>query len=49
MGDTGVGKTKLLLRYTDYFYDLRINPTLPVDFKVQCIKMDGKIIRLKIW
>ncbi|PNY00273.1 ras-related protein RABC1-like [Trifolium pratense] len=48
IGDSGVGKSCLLLRFTsDDFQDL--SPTIGVDFKVKYLTMDGKILKLAVW
>lgn len=49
VGDSGVGKSCLLIRYTDdAFSDCHI-ATIGVDFKIQTIQMDGKLIKLNMW
>ncbi|XP_045826822.1 ras-related protein RABC1-like [Trifolium pratense] len=48
IGDSGVGKSCLLLRFTsDDFQDL--SPTIGVDFKVKYLTMDGKNLKLAVW
>ncbi|CAL5214594.1 unnamed protein product [Lathyrus oleraceus] len=48
IGDSGVGKSSLLLRFTsDDFEDL--SPTIGVDFKVKYVSMEGKKLKLAIW
>ncbi|KAL3016627.1 hypothetical protein AAZX31_06G224400 [Glycine max] len=48
IGDSGVGKSSLLLSFTsDAFEDL--SPTIGVDFKVKYVTMGGKKLKLAIW
>ncbi|CAL5206608.1 unnamed protein product [Lathyrus oleraceus] len=48
IGDSGVGKSTLLLRFTsDNFEDL--SPTIGVDFKVKYVTLGGKKLKLAIW
>ncbi|URD99072.1 RAB [Musa troglodytarum] len=48
IGDSGVGKSSLLLRFTsDSFEDL--SPTIGVDFKLKMVTLGGKKLRLAIW
>jgi len=49
LGESGVGKSNLVLRYTDdSFSDLYIS-TIGVDFKFKQIRLDGKNVKLQIW
>lgn len=48
IGDSGVGKSSLLVRFTaDTFDDL--SPTIGVDFKVKMMTLGGKKLKLTIW
>ncbi|XP_074589109.1 ras-related protein RABC1-like isoform X1 [Curcuma longa] len=48
IGDSGVGKSSLLLRFTsDSFEDL--SPTIGVDFKVKIVNVGGKRLKLAVW
>ncbi|CDO71904.1 hypothetical protein BN946_scf184940.g51 [Trametes cinnabarina] len=49
IGDSGVGKSCLLLRFAeDAFTDSYLS-TIGVDFKIRTIQLDGKTVKLQIW
>lgn len=49
IGDSGVGKSCLLLRFADDLYSESYISTIGVDFKIRTIQLDDKIIKLQIW
>ncbi|XBW38243.1 hypothetical protein QEN19_003832 [Hanseniaspora menglaensis] len=50
IGDSGVGKSCLLLRFADNTYNSDYISTIGVDFKIKTIKLDNdKIVKLQIW
>jgi Ras-related protein Rab-1A len=50
IGDSGVGKSCLLLRFADDYFPESYLPTIGVDFKIRTIELDdGKKIKLQIW
>merc|ERR1712196_103156 len=49
MGDSGVGKTCLLLRYANQSFSPTFITTIGIDFKIKNIELDGKRIKLQIW
>lgn len=49
IGNSGVGKSSLLLRFADDVFTDNFMPTIGVDFKIRTIEVDGKTIKLQIW
>lgn len=49
VGDSGVGKSNILLRYADDKFDETYNPTVGVDYKIRTIKLGQKVYKLQIW
>eukprot|EP01134_Creolimax_fragrantissima_P004062 CFRG4062T1 len=49
IGDSGVGKTCVLFRFSDDSYNSTFISTIGIDFKIRTIEMDGKKIKLQIW
>ncbi|KAG0725155.1 Ras-related protein Rab-18 [Chionoecetes opilio] len=49
IGESGVGKSSLLLRFTDDTFDIEQSATIGVDFKVKTVTVDGNTVKLAIW
>jgi Ras-related protein Rab-18 len=51
IGDSGTGKSSLLLRFTDdlFLSPDKVSATIGVDFKVKTILVDDKRYKLTIW
>lgn len=49
IGDSGVGKSCLLLRFSDDSFTTSFITTIGIDFKIKTIELDGKRIKLQIW
>ncbi|XP_049319879.1 ras-related protein Rab-15 isoform X2 [Astyanax mexicanus] len=49
LGDSGVGKTCLLCRFTDNEFLPQHVSTIGVDFKMKTLEVDGVKVRIQIW
>jgi Ras-related protein Rab-35 len=49
IGDSGVGKSSLLLRFAENVFSGTFISTIGVDFKVRTVNIDDQRIRLQIW
>ena len=47
IGESGVGKTCLLLRFTDDSFTANHLTTIGIDFKIKIIKLEDKLIKSK--
>ena len=49
LGDSDVGKSSLILRYTDDTFNSKLINSIGVDFKMKKQEIDGKVIKVQIW
>ncbi|KAK4484537.1 hypothetical protein RD792_007121 [Penstemon davidsonii] len=49
IGDSGVGKSNLLSRFTKNEFNLESKSTIGVEFATKSLNIDGKIIKAQIW
>ena len=49
IGDSGVGKSCLLLRFSDDSFTTSFITTIGIDFKIRTIEENGKRLKLQIW
>lgn len=49
VGDSGVGKTSLLVRYCEDTFQADYLSTIGVDFKIKRVEMNGCNVTLNIW
>ncbi|KAE8701375.1 Ras-related protein RABA5a [Hibiscus syriacus] len=49
IGDSAVGKSNLLSRFARNEFDNNSKATTGVEFRTQCVKIDGKEVKAQIW
>lgn len=49
IGDSNIGKSSILYRFSDDVFNNKYISTIGVDFKIKTIVIDNKIIKLQIW
>jgi len=49
IGDSGVGKSSLLVRFADNHFSGNYITTIGVDFKIRTIEINGERVKLQIW
>ncbi|KAI7727449.1 hypothetical protein M8C21_024060 [Ambrosia artemisiifolia] len=49
IGDSGVGKSNLLSRFTRNEFNLETKSTIGVEFATRSLDVDGKVIKAQIW
>ncbi|KAJ0631524.1 putative small GTP-binding protein [Helianthus annuus] len=49
IGDSGVGKSNLLSRFTRNEFSLESKSTIGVEFATRSIKVDEKVVKAQIW
>ena len=49
LGDTGVGKSAIIKRYIDNYYDDNITSNISSNFLEKIVKVKNQNIRLEVW
>ena len=49
IGDSGVGKSSLLVRFADDTFSENCISTIGVDFKIKTIDINGERVKLQLW
>ena len=49
LGESGVGKTSILLNYTENKFVKSHLATIGIDYKIKSLEIDNHIIKIKIW
>lgn len=49
IGDSGVGKSSLLIRFSDNIFSGSYITTIGVDFKIRTVVINGERVKLQIW
>jgi len=48
IGDSGTGKSSLLIRFCDDYFSDKFISTIGVDFKIKTIALDDKLVKLQV-
>ncbi|XP_041600375.1 ras-related protein Rab-13 isoform X3 [Vulpes lagopus] len=49
IGDSGVGKTCLIIRFAEDSFNNTYISTIGIDFKIRTVDVEGKKIKLQVW
>ncbi|XP_074601674.1 ras-related protein Rab-8A-like isoform X2 [Brevipalpus obovatus] len=49
IGDSGVGKTCILFRFSEEVFHQTFISTIGIDFKIRTIELEGKKVKLQVW
>ena len=49
VGDSSVGKSSIIIRFTDDTYNDQYISTIGVDFKIKTVTHKEKLVKLQIW
>ncbi len=49
VGDSSVGKTCILLRFSENTFPVSHMPTIGIDFKIKKINVGDKRVKLQVW
>ena len=49
IGDSGVGKSNILLRYVDGMFSEEFISTIGVDFRIHTLQIENKNVKLQLW
>ena len=49
IGDSSVGKTCLLLRFSDDQFPTAHMPTIGIDFRIKNMKVKDKNVKMQVW
>ncbi|NXI39920.1 RAB13 protein, partial [Galbula dea] len=49
IGDSGVGKPCLIIRFAEDNFNSTYISTIGIDFKIRTVDIDGKKIKLQVW
>lgn len=49
LGDSGAGKSSLLLRYTTDEFIVEYMPTIGIDFRLKKVEIEGKTVTVQVW
>ncbi|CAG5104366.1 Similar to Rab18: Ras-related protein Rab-18 (Rattus norvegicus) [Cotesia congregata] len=49
IGESNVGKSSILLRFTEDEFNENIQNTVGMDYKTKQVNIDGNVVKLAIW
>ena len=49
LGDQSVGKTAIIMRFTQDSFDVKYQATIGIDFLTKPVQIEDKVVRLQLW
>jgi Ras-related protein Rab-8A len=49
LGDSGAGKSSLLLRYTQNEFSTEYMPTIGIDFRLKTLELENRTVKVQVW
>lgn len=49
LGDSGAGKSSLLVRYTQDEFTHEYMPTIGIDFRLKTLSVGGRTVKVQVW
>lgn len=49
LGDASVGKTCILLRFSENEFPINTMPTIGIEYKTKLVEISGRTVKLQVW